>query len=169
MQGSRSDTRQLPTVMCRCGSRPTVDAERPCTQMELVDGCERFMVSGPMGLEDLKQTDGHRISALRRPSYGIGPSGLLLEGVLHLLASIFQTGLRLVQLPLVLGAVVTGELAGGFLSLAAHVVDLVAQFVFGAHALPLPFRVTCGRCIVACGGYPTTSCSNFAKTGTSVP
>jgi hypothetical protein len=38
MQGSRSDTKQSPTVMCRCGSCPTVDAERPCTQMELVPG-----------------------------------------------------------------------------------------------------------------------------------
>jgi hypothetical protein len=41
------------------------------------------------------------------------------QGVLHLLAGIFQTGLRLIQLPLVRGAVVTGELAGGFFCLAA--------------------------------------------------
>ena len=96
--------------------RPTVEAGRPCaapTETELARG-ERFMVSGPMRLEALKQTDGHRISALRWTSCGIRRSGLVLEGVLHLLASIFQTGLRLVQLPLVLGAVVTGEPAGGF-------------------------------------------------------
>src|SRR6476660_4681048 len=139
-----------PTARCRCGPigyavdwlrrrlvtsstssrartmpRPTVEAGRPCTETDLARG-ERFMVLGPMRLEDLKQTDGHRISALRRPSCGMGPTGLLLEGVLHLLASIFQPGLRLVQLPLVLGAVVTGELAGGFFCLAAHVVDLFA-------------------------------------------
>jgi hypothetical protein len=47
--GSRSDTRQSPTVMCRCGSRPTVEAERPCTETERVQA-ERFMVSGPVRL-----------------------------------------------------------------------------------------------------------------------
>jgi hypothetical protein len=44
-------------------------AVRSATETELVKG-ERFMVSGPMRLEAPKQTDGHRIRAFRRPSYG---------------------------------------------------------------------------------------------------
>src|ERR1700756_2482785 len=65
---------------------------------------------------------------------------LLLEGVLHLLARIFEAGLRLVNLALVLGVLVTGDLAHRLFGLAAQVVDLVLQFVFGAHALSLPFH-----------------------------
>src|ERR1700676_1647901 len=62
---------------------------------------------------------------------------LLLEGVLHLLARIFQAGLRLVNLALILGALVIGELADGFFGLAAPVIDLVTDFVSGTHLLVL--------------------------------
>jgi hypothetical protein len=58
---------------------------------------------------------------------------LVLERVLDLLARVLEARLRLVDLALVLGALVSGHLAESLFGLAAYVVDLVACLVSGAH------------------------------------
>jgi hypothetical protein len=58
---------------------------------------------------------------------------LLLEGVLDLLAGIFEAGLRLVSPALVASPGVAGEIADRFLRLSAEIVDLVLCLVRCAH------------------------------------
>src|SRR5262249_24664366 len=65
---------------------------------------------------------------------------LCLEGVLHLLAGILQAGLSLIRPAFGPGVVSPGGPADGLFGPAAQVLDLVLQFVFGAHVLPLPPR-----------------------------
>src|SRR5271156_100761 len=88
----------------------------------------------------------------KRKTTGVASSGgrplcwlvgkLLLEGVLYLLARVFQARLRLVDLAFIFGAAVSGGLADGLFGLAGDVVNLVAHFVVGAHALLLPLDMT---------------------------
>jgi hypothetical protein len=68
---------------------------------------------------------------------------LFLEGVLHLLTGILQAGLSLIRPAFVLGVVIAGGLADCLFGLAAHILDLVLQLVFFAHALLLPPRYDC--------------------------
>ena len=69
---------------------------------------------------------------------------LLLEGVLHLLASVFEAGLRLVELAFGFGVLIAGCLAETFLGLTRHIIDFVADLVVGAHQLPLSGDVDTG-------------------------
>ena len=48
---------------------------------------------------------------------------LFLEGVLHLFAGVLQAGLRLVAPALVLGVIIAGGLADGFLGPAAQIFE----------------------------------------------
>src|SRR3984957_7692114 len=66
-------------------------------------------------------------------------SRLLLEGVLYLLAGIFQAVIPLVELAFIFGALVVGDLAGSLFGLAAQVVNLVADLVSSAHRGSLLF------------------------------
>src|SRR5664279_2510666 len=64
---------------------------------------------------------------------------LLLEGVLNLLAGVFEVGLRLVALALIFSALVAGDLADRFLDLAAKLVELVLRLILTAHSVcPFP-------------------------------
>ena len=70
---------------------------------------------------------------------------LILEGVLHLLAYIFQAGFRLVDLAFILSALVIGELADAIFGLAAHVIDFVTDFPSGTDVMVLlSFPAPCG-------------------------
>src|SRR5580693_9009897 len=98
--------------------------------------------------------EDHRGRIHRWPSSALVRCGLLLEGVLYLLARVFQARLRLVDLAFVLGAAVSGGLAYGLFGLAADVVNLVAHFVVGAHALLLPLDDLWSRWFASGGIYP---------------
>src|SRR5664279_2341001 len=65
---------------------------------------------------------------------------LLLEGVLNLLAGVFEVGLRLVALALIFSALVAGDLADRFLDLAAKLVELVLRLILAAHCVCSYFR-----------------------------
>src|SRR5664279_5906629 len=60
---------------------------------------------------------------------------LLFEGVLDLLAGVFEVGLRLVALALIFSALVAGDLADRFLDLAAKLVELVLRLILAAHCV----------------------------------
>src|SRR5580693_430600 len=98
--------------------------------------------------------EDHRGRIHRWPSSALVRCGLLLEGVLYLLARVFQARLRLVDLAFVLGAAVFGGIADGLFGLAADVVNLVAHFVVGAHALLLPLDDLWSRWFASGGIYP---------------
>src|SRR6478735_10919012 len=63
----------------------------------------------------------------------MAPAFLLFEGVLDLLAGVFEVGLRLVALALIFSALVAGDLADRFLSLAAQILGLILRLIRTAH------------------------------------
>jgi hypothetical protein len=60
---------------------------------------------------------------------------LLFEGVLDLLAGVFEVGLRLVAVALIFSALVAGDLADRFLSLAAQILGLILRLIRTAHSV----------------------------------
>src|SRR6476620_12652132 len=60
---------------------------------------------------------------------------LFFEGILDLLAGVFEVGLRLVALALIFSALVAGDLADRFLSLAAQILGLILRLIRTAHSV----------------------------------
>ena len=70
------------------------------------------------------------------PQAGRWPGRLLFfEGVFDLLTGVFEIGLRLVALALILGIPVAGHLADRFLGLTAEVLCLVLRLIRTAHSI----------------------------------
>src|SRR6202051_5347122 len=93
-------------------------------------------------------------------------SQLLFEGVVDFLAGVFEAGFRLIALALILGALVTGDLADRFLRLTAKILGLILRLIRTAHSVCSSFAGICSCCRASGFGYPPTLSSKLSAAPT---
>ena len=119
-----NSTRDVKRATSMGGFGVSRDTSTPPSQARAADRC--------MLNNTCPDSDGHTAQSLALTRWTRGD--LFFEGVLDLFAGVFEVGLRLVALALIFSALVAGDLADRFLSLAAEVLGLVLRLIRTAHS-----------------------------------